>query len=188
MYVLINFAMAAILIIAVNSNVNNPCANQAKFWLLTFAMILALNSLLQVLGIGMQYKSHTKRKAFEFSKLMQYLTSVAWLIYGNYLYFTQIGHGDNNFCAEGSAPLLRFTMLGTLVIGYIQLIMFTVLLCGLMGWLLHIITGWPKTEATPSSLWDEQQQFCIRDPNTYVSEDNKDLIRNLQEIKYQFYR
>jgi hypothetical protein len=47
-------------------------------------------------------------------------------------------------------------MLGTLVIGYIQLVMFAVFIIGLMGWMLSAITGWPKTENTPSSLWEEQ--------------------------------
>jgi hypothetical protein len=45
MYVLVNFAMAGLLLVAVNSNLESPCNAQMKYWLLLMALILASNSL-----------------------------------------------------------------------------------------------------------------------------------------------
>ena len=39
MYVLMNFGMAIILLVAVNSNIDAACASDLKYWLVIFAMI-----------------------------------------------------------------------------------------------------------------------------------------------------
>jgi hypothetical protein len=48
-------------------------------------------------------------------------------------------------------------MLGTLVIGYIQLVMFAVLVFGLLFWLSKVISGKPVSVNGPAELWAEQQ-------------------------------
>jgi len=56
LYVLMNFGLSVILIVTVNSNLEGPCDATIKYWLLMFALVLAINSLIQVYGIGLVYK------------------------------------------------------------------------------------------------------------------------------------
>jgi hypothetical protein len=46
MYVLMNFAVAAMLLVAVNTNLRVSCAPALKYWLITLALIISSSSLL----------------------------------------------------------------------------------------------------------------------------------------------
>lgn len=57
LYVLMNFAVATILLVAVNANIKSvACAPIMKQWLISLALILSANSLLQVFGIDIRRK------------------------------------------------------------------------------------------------------------------------------------
>ena len=51
LFVVLNFAMAVILLVAVNCNMEYPCGAEMKYWLIVFSIILALGSLVSVMGI-----------------------------------------------------------------------------------------------------------------------------------------
>ena len=70
-----------------------------------------------------------------YAKLGQYLSSVSWLIYGNVLYARE------GVECRNEAPWLSFTMLATLLVGYIQLILFAFLFLGCLWYILCMITG-----------------------------------------------
>ena len=53
-FVLLNFCLAVILIIAVNCNMLAPCGNEMKYWLIVFSLILALGSLVAVVGMDIE--------------------------------------------------------------------------------------------------------------------------------------
>ena len=150
LYVAMNFSVAAILIVAVNSNMSASCAPVLKYWLITLALLLSANSLLQVFGIDIRHKPRLTQKIFTISKVVQFLCSVAWLCYGHYIFFV-----FGNECRTTS-PILSYTMLATLVFGYLQLIMFSILLFGIIWWAICKVMGWPVS-FTPASLWEDQQ-------------------------------
>jgi hypothetical protein len=54
---MLNFAVASILLIAVNANIKSvACAPIIKQWLISLALILSAGSLLQVFGIDIRRK------------------------------------------------------------------------------------------------------------------------------------
>ena len=87
LYVLMNFSVAAILLVAVNSNLNVGCAPVLKYWLITLALLISASSLLQVFGIDIRHKPLLTQKIYTISKVTQFLCSVAWLCYGHYVFF-----------------------------------------------------------------------------------------------------
>ena len=70
LYVAMNFSVAAILIVAVNSNMSPSCAPVLKYWLITLALLLSANSLLQVFGIDIRHKPRLTQKIFTISKVV----------------------------------------------------------------------------------------------------------------------
>ena len=54
LFVILNFCMAVILIVAVNCNMLAPCGTEMKYWLIFFSLILALGSLVAVLGMDIE--------------------------------------------------------------------------------------------------------------------------------------
>ena len=145
-----NFALSALLLVAVNSNLRSPAGLEIKYWLVGMAMILALGSLVSVVGIDIERQTRLARKIHGICKLVQYLISVAWLLYGNYLAFL-----DDETCRK-ELPWISLVFMVTLFIGYIQLIMFVIFLIGLTAWFVSRIFGWP-CRFTPTTLWREQQ-------------------------------
>ena len=51
LFVILNFSMAVILLVAVNCNLQYPCGAEMKYWLIIFSLILALGSLISVMGM-----------------------------------------------------------------------------------------------------------------------------------------
>ena len=51
LFVVLNFSLAVILLVAVNCNMDVACGMEMKAWLIIFSMILALGSLIAVLGM-----------------------------------------------------------------------------------------------------------------------------------------
>ena len=49
-----NFAVAVILLFAVNANIQSPHGLEIKAWLIGFSMILAIGSLISVIGIDIE--------------------------------------------------------------------------------------------------------------------------------------
>jgi heme O synthase-like polyprenyltransferase len=71
MYVVINFAVATILLVTVNTNINTlACAPVMKQWLLSLALILSAGSLLTVYGIDIRYKSQVHQTLFNYAKIL----------------------------------------------------------------------------------------------------------------------
>ena len=90
------------------------------------------------------------RKLHAACKLAQYLCSVVWLLYGNFLAFL-----DGDTCPR-ELPWLSMTMMVTLFFGWIQLIMFFVFVGGLCLWAIYRCFG-REPSFTPQSLWSDQQ-------------------------------
>lgn len=143
-----NFSVAAILLVAVNTNLSVSCAPILKYWLITLALIISSNCLLQVFGIDIRRKPRLTQKIFTISKIVQFLAAVAWLCYGHYLYFS---FGSQ---CRTVAPLLTYTMLASLVFWYLQLIMFAVLFFGILWWAICKVMDW-QVSFSPSSLWED---------------------------------
>lgn len=88
MYVVINFAVAGILLVAVNTNINTvACAPIMKQWIISLALILSAGSLLQVYGIDIRRKSYVQQQIFNSAKILQFLSSVMWIAYGQWIYY-----------------------------------------------------------------------------------------------------
>ena len=147
-YILMNFALSAILLVAVNSNVHQPYGLEIKYWLIGMALILALGSLISIIGIDIERQTRLARKLHGIFKLVHYLISVSWLFYGNYLAFL-----DDEKCRK-ELPWISLVFMVTLFIGYIQLIMFGIFIIGLGTWLVTKMFGWP-CRFTPATLWRE---------------------------------
>ena len=54
LFVILNFCMAVILIVSVNCNMLASCGTEMKYWLIFFSLILALGSLVAVLGMDVE--------------------------------------------------------------------------------------------------------------------------------------
>ena len=113
LFVVLNFSLAVILLVAVNCNMDIACGMEMKAWLIIFSMILALGSLIAVLGMDIDRQPRLMRKLHSACKLAQYLCSVVWLLYGNYLAFL-----DGDTCPR-ELPWLSTTMMVTLFFGWI---------------------------------------------------------------------
>lgn len=87
LFVLLNFCLAVILLVAVNCNLQVECGSEMKYWLIVFSMVLALGSLVSVMGMDIDRQPRLLRRIHSGCKLAQYLTSVTWLLYGNYIAF-----------------------------------------------------------------------------------------------------
>lgn len=109
----LNFSLAVILLVAVNCNLEAPCGTEMKYWLIIFSMILAMGSLVAVMGMDVDRQARTMRSIHGGFKFAQYLSSVSWLIYGNYLAFF-----DGDTCPR-ELPWLSMTMMVTLFFGWI---------------------------------------------------------------------
>ena len=88
-YIIMNFALSALLLVAVNANMQSPFGLEVKFWLVGMSLILAFGSLISIVGIDIERQTRLVRKIHGICKLGQYLTSVAWLLYGNYIAFLE---------------------------------------------------------------------------------------------------
>ena len=75
----------------------------------------------------------------------------------------------------------------TLFFGWIQLIMFFIFCGGIFVWAVYRCFG-RQSSFTPSSLWADQQQFFDRDPEHIVSDQNKKILKNLEELVFGDYR
>jgi len=113
LFVSLNFCMAILLIIAVNCNIRIPCGAEMKQWLLVFSIVLAIGSLIAVLGLDIARKPRKIRKIHAISKLAQYLCSVTWLIYGNFIVFI-----DGDTCPR-EVPWLSATLMLSIFFGWI---------------------------------------------------------------------
>ena len=51
LFVLLNFSLAVILLVAVNCNLEVECGAEMKYWMIIFSMILAIGSLIAVFGM-----------------------------------------------------------------------------------------------------------------------------------------
>ena len=49
-----NFALSALLLVAVNSNIHHPCGLGMKYWLIGMSFILALGSLVSIVGMDIE--------------------------------------------------------------------------------------------------------------------------------------
>lgn len=148
-FVILNFCMAVILLVAVNCSIGVPCGVPMKFWLIIFSMILAIGSLVSVFGMDIDRKPRLIRRVHQWCKLAQYLTSVGWLFYGNFLAFI-----DGDTCPR-ELPWLSMTMMVTLLFGWIQLVMFIILAGGCLIWAVAKCFG-IETSFTPQTLWRDQ--------------------------------
>ena len=98
------------------------------------------------MGLDIARKPRKIRKIHAFSKLGQYLLSVAWLVHGNFVVFL-----DNDTCPR-EVPWISTTMMVTLFFGWIQLILFVVFVIGLLIWALAKCCG-REISFTPKTLW-----------------------------------
>ena len=146
LFVTLNFSLAVILLVAVNCNMEVPCGLEMKMWLIVFSMVLALGSLVSVLGMDIDRKPRLTRQIHAACKLAQYFTSVSWLFYGNYVAFI-----DDDTCPR-ELPWLSMVMMITLFFGWIQLIMFMVFMGGVAIWAVQKCLG-REPSYTPQSLW-----------------------------------
>ena len=142
LFVILNFSMAVMLLVAVNCNMQNPCGSEMKYWLIIFSLVLALGSLVAVMGMDIDRQRRLMRQIHNGCKLIQYLISVGWLLYGNYIAFI-----DGDTCPR-ELPWLSMTMMVTLFFGWIQLIMFFVFVGGVFLWALGRLCG-RETTFTP---------------------------------------
>jgi len=53
-FVILNFSLALILVIAVNCNMLASCGKEMKYWLIVFSLIMALGSLVAVVGMDIE--------------------------------------------------------------------------------------------------------------------------------------
>lgn len=113
LFVILNFSMAIILLVAVNCSIKVPCGTEMKYWLIVLSLVLALGSLVAVFGMDIERQPAIKRKIHSALKFAQYLTSVAWLLYGNYVAFI-----DGDTCPR-QLPYLSMTMMIALFFGWI---------------------------------------------------------------------
>ena len=169
MFVIINFSMAVMLIVAVNCNIDVQCGYKMKAWLVSYAMILGLGSLIAAIGLDIERQPRLLRRVHNWCKLAQYFSSVGWLVYGNYLAFI-----DGNTCPR-EMPVLSMTLMVTLFFGWIHLVMFLVFIGGLLLWALIKCCG-REPSFSPESLWRDQQQFYDRDPEYTVNQENREIL------------
>ena len=181
LFVFLNFSMACLLLIAVNCSIECSCGVEVKQWLLIFSIVLALGSLVSVLGFDIARQPRSIRRAYSIAKFLQYLASVTWLIYGNFLVFF-----DDDTCPR-EVPWLSATLMLTVFFGWLQLALFIFFLGGILVWLLAKCCG-RETTFTPYSLWQDQQQFFDRDPQRDVNDQNKKILETLEEHIFEQYR
>jgi hypothetical protein len=89
------------------------------------------------------------RKFHMVVKLGQYCASIAWLLHGLHMFFI-----DQVTC-QYDAPWLSFTMLATLLLGCVQLLLFSVMLLGIVWWFLATKVLGLELSYTPASLWHD---------------------------------
>ena len=77
-FIFVNFAMALILLIVVNCDHNIQCGLGMKHWLLVCSIILALGSLICVMGLDIERQARGVRRIHESAKLAQYFILVGW--------------------------------------------------------------------------------------------------------------
>ena len=119
-----------------------------KQWLLSFSIVLALGSLNAVYGLDISRKPKRMRQIHATCKLLQYLLSVSWLIYGNFIAFL-----DDDVCPR-EVPWISATMMLTLFFGWIQLSLFIIFVAGLTVWAIAKCLGC-HTSFTPETLWQD---------------------------------
>ena len=78
-------------------------------------------------------------------------------------------------------------MLVTLLLGCVYLIFFAMLILGLVVWLISKMFGF-SVNYTPSQLWRDQQQYFDQDPTYQLVEENRKILANLRERRFEEYR
>ena len=69
LFVILNFSMAVMLLVAVNCNMQPDCGTEMKYWLIFYAMILAIGSLVTVMGMDIDRQPRIMRKIHSAFKL-----------------------------------------------------------------------------------------------------------------------
>jgi hypothetical protein len=112
------------------------------------ALLLSLGSFFQVWGIDIKQKSILTQRIFKFAKLVHFLGLCAWIFYGHYIYQMYRAGCDYQSWA------INWTVMITLLIGYIPLVMFGIMATGILMWILNSLLG-VESNYTPESLWDD---------------------------------
>ncbi|CDW88719.1 circumsporozoite protein [Stylonychia lemnae] len=127
-YILINaFVAISIIMISIFED-ENQCTKNIHRWLFAYIALLVLDSAIKLLNLK---RTRFTRQMKMLATIMEFFSDalqVAWLIYGNVLFLK-----ETKECLSNS-PLLTYTLLFVLILGFIHLAKFTFIILGIMIW------------------------------------------------------
>ena len=106
----------------------NQCTVNIHKWLYAYIALLVLDSALKLLNLK---RTNFTLKMKMIATIMEFFSDalqVTWLIYGNVLFLK-----ETKECLANS-PLLTYTLLFVLILGFIHLAKFTFIVLGILIW------------------------------------------------------
>lgn len=129
-YVFINVFVAVSIVMITIFEAQNSCSTDIHYWLLSYIILLFLDSALKLINLKRRNFSQQVRVITTVIEFLSDLLQVLWLLYGNMLFMK-----ESKECLSNS-PLLTYTLLFVLILGFIHLAKFTFILLGIIIWII----------------------------------------------------
>lgn len=133
-YVKINIVISlSIILITILSN-GKICQAPIQMWLMVYVVLSGLDSLIKMMSIKFSNVMFVLTHIYILEIIFEFIQA-GWLIYGNYL-FVQ----ESRECIK-SAPMITYTFLFVLIVGFISLAKFAVLILAIIIWIISKMVG-----------------------------------------------
>ena len=129
-YILINAFVAISIILISIFEAQKQCTENIHRWLFAYILLLFLDSCIKTFNLHRQRFTNRMKLMITLTEFFGDFLQVVWLLYGNILFLN-----ETKECLQKS-PLLTYTLLFVLILGFIHLAKFTFVLLGILIWLI----------------------------------------------------
>ena len=129
-YVKVNLFFSIIILFITVLEGKSLCTNEIHSWLIIYATLVILDSISKVASLRRNIMGWKVKLFFKIYELVIDFIQVGWLIYGNVIFLH-----ESKYCIQNS-PVLTYTLLFVLIIGFIELAKFAFLIICLVIWFI----------------------------------------------------
>lgn len=127
-YVKVNMTFSITILFIVMFSNETTCTESIKPWLLFYPVFMFLSSLTKLASLQRSQMNNGIKWFFRVFELTLAISQIVWIIYGNVVFLN-----ESKICIQNS-PLLTFTFLFVLILGFLELSKFVFLFVCIIIW------------------------------------------------------
>mmetsp|Transcript_26971 Transcript_26971/g.26043 ORF Transcript_26971/g.26043 Transcript_26971/m.26043 type:complete len:295 (+) Transcript_26971:618-1502(+) len=133
-YIKINIIISIFIIAVTVIESDKECSAPIHMWLMVYVSLTGLDSFTKLIALRFNRTQFTCIKSWQLDIMFEFIIA-GWLIYGNSIFVQQ-----SEECIE-QAPLISYTFLFVLIIGFISLAKFAVIILAILIWVVSKLAG-----------------------------------------------